>query len=332
MKVTFYFRRKTGFFSIEQLFRGLQDYFGNEIQPANCELPSSSIKPFNLIKNGLFARKHQADINHITGDIHYIAFFLRKARTILTIHDIESILKGRKIFAYLKKMIWLKIPVRYCKVITTVSMATRRELLKYVSVNPDKIRVIYNYIDPAFTVDSSDFNLNEPVILQVGTTVNKNLPNLMAALTGLNCKLIILGKLSEEQVQMLDKYKITYENYFNLDKQKVLELYRQSDLITLISFYEGFGLPIIEAQATGRPVITANCSSMPEVAGNGALFVDPYNVAEIKLAVQRIINDPVLRQQLISDGFQNIKRFQPEFIASQYVDLYKEVYNLNYSV
>ncbi len=330
MKVSFYFRKNKQFFSIEQLFLGLQPYFLSAIQYSNYELPFSSIKFLSLLKNGIYAGKHQSEINHITGDIHYIAPFLRKCRTILTIHDIESILKGKKIIACIKNIIWLKIPVRSSVFITTVSQATRMELLKHVSVNPNKIRVIHNYIDPVFKPCPKVFNAECPVILQVGTTVNKNLPNLVEALSGINCRLIILGRLTKNDTDLLIKCRIDFENFFNLEKEKVLDLYNRADLVSLISFYEGFGLPIIEAQATGRPVITSNCSSMPEIAGKGALLVSPENVGEIKETIQRIINEPGLRQSLISEGFENIKRFQPEFIASQYLNLYKEVYQANH--
>ena len=91
--------------------------------------------------------------------------------------------------------------------------------------------------------------------------------------------------------------------------------------------YEGFGLPILEAQATGRPVITSNEASMPEVAGDAAILVNPYEVVEIKEAVEKIISDKKLREDLIKKGIENIKRFTPEKIAENYASLYRKTFN-----
>jgi glycosyltransferase involved in cell wall biosynthesis len=92
------------------------------------------------------------------------------------------------------------------------------------------------------------------------------------------------------------------------------------------STYEGFGLPIIEANAVGRPVVTSHLWSMPEVAGKSALLVDPYDVASIRDGVLSIIEDAHLRSVLIKNGLENIKRFRLSLIAEQYSALYQEVY------
>ena len=94
-------------------------------------------------------------------------------------------------------------------------------------------------------------------------------------------------------------------------------------MISFCSLLEGFGLPILEAQATGRPVITSNLSSMPEVAGNGALLVDPYDVNAIRKGILRIIQDGALRENLIVKGLENVKRFSPQKVADAYVELYR---------
>ena len=91
------------------------------------------------------------------------------------------------------------------------------------------------------------------------------------------------------------------------------------------STYEGFGLPILEAQATGRPVVTSNLGSMPEAAGDGALMVDPFSVEAIRAAVTSIMARSDLRSSLIERGLANVRRFQPREIAQQYARIYERV-------
>ena len=105
----------------------------------------------------------------------------------------------------------------------------------------------------------------------------------------------------------------------------MIEHYKNADIISFISTYEGFGLPILEAQSIGRPVITSNISSMPEVAGDGALFADPYDVASIRKGILNLINNETLREDLILKGLNNILRFQPKLIAEQYAELYRNI-------
>jgi glycosyltransferase involved in cell wall biosynthesis len=96
-------------------------------------------------------------------------------------------------------------------------------------------------------------------------------------------------------------------------------------MVLFASTYEGFGLPIIEAQATGRPVVTSRVTAMPEVAGDGACLVDPYDVASIRSGVLRVLGDRGYRDSLVHRGFENVRRFEPGRIAAQYARLYEEV-------
>jgi glycosyltransferase involved in cell wall biosynthesis len=91
------------------------------------------------------------------------------------------------------------------------------------------------------------------------------------------------------------------------------------------SLYEGFGLPILEAQAMGRPVITSNFGAMKEAAGEGALLVDPYSVDEIRAAILRIKNEPALREDLIAKGLRNAAKFSATAVANSYAQIYKQL-------
>jgi glycosyltransferase involved in cell wall biosynthesis len=138
--------------------------------------------------------------------------------------------------------------------------------------------------------------------------------------------LTIIGKLNESQVRELELSGIDYENKTNLSASQIITEYENCDIVGFASLYEGFGMPIIEAQRVGRPVVTSNCSSMPEVAGNGACLVDPLDVSSIRAGIQRVIEDQAFRESLVTNGFKNARRFEPDVIARQYLELYRSVF------
>ena len=135
----------------------------------------------------------------------------------------------------------------------------------------------------------------------------------------------IVGELRYEQLSHLREFDIEYSSVFNISDEQILKEYQQADMLVFASTYEGFGLPILEAQATGRPVVTSNIMSMTEVAGNGACLVNPYDVASIREGIFKVINDSYYRYELVHYGFENVKKFHPEKIAAQYVKLYKQM-------
>jgi glycosyltransferase involved in cell wall biosynthesis len=106
---------------------------------------------------------------------------------------------------------------------------------------------------------------------------------------------------------------------------ELVEAYRRCDMVVFASLYEGFGLPILEAQAMGRPVITSNFGAMREAAGEGALLVDPYSVEAIREAVLRIKREPALREDLIAKGVRNAAKFSADAVALKYAQIYKNL-------
>lgn len=326
MKVTLFFRKpQPGFFSIEAVFDAVAEKFPGKLNIKKHFAPFTSSGIKKLYINGIEAKNNQGDVNHITGDIHYVALFLNKDKTILTIHDLVNlnIPSGPKKIIF--KLLWYTLPAKRVRYITVISECTKKELLQKINVNPEIIKVIPDCVSSDFSFTPHSFNQDCPHILHIGTKANKNLANLIQALQGINCKLLILGKLKEEQKKMLHEHKVNYQNSFNISRQELVQLYQKSDIVSFISTYEGFGMPIVEAQAIGRPVITSNISSMPEVAGDSALLVDPYDVRDIRKGILKIINDESLRQSLIVKGQENIKRFLPERIAEMYQELYTSI-------
>ncbi len=326
MSLTYFFRKqKPGFFSIETLFNTIAAHLNTSLDINIYRLNHESKSVLSIIRNIFYARKHQSQINHITGDVHYIALGLRKRKTVLTIHDLVPLRQNNGLKKWGIKMLWYTLPCHKAQYITVISKATKSELLSRVKVNEEKIRVIPNCLTGNYTYHPKSFNKHEPVILQIGTKKNKNLDRIARALQGISCKLHILGKLTARQIVLLEKMNILYNNDVHSSQEEVINLYRNCDLLLYASTYEGFGLPIIEAQATGRPVITSNISAMPETAGEGAILVDPYHVDEIKQAVISLIENDNLREEIIHKGLKNVQKFSVRNIAGMYLDLYKEM-------
>lgn len=327
IQVTFLHRRprSVGNYSIEFIFedvrRRLKDKIESKIVCSKYE--SKGLLP--RLYNSIEAFFNQSQVNHVTGDINYVGIFLQKNRTIHTIHDCVHLKSSTGIKHQILKLFWLTLPVKKAVYVTAVSESTKKEILKFINYPSEKIKVINVAISQLFHRYDKSFNDIEPRILQIGTAPNKNIPRLIEALKGISCKLVLIGKHSAEYEQMLKDSLIAYEYKWGLSDDDIVEEYRQADIVTLASTYEGFGMPILEAQSVGKPVITSDLFSMPEVAGDAAYLVNPYDVNSIRKGFETIINDYEFRQALISKGFENVKRFDAKIIANQYYELYKEV-------
>ena len=109
----------------------------------------------------------------------------------------------------------------------------------------------------------------------MGTAPNKNIERLATALSGIDCHLDCVGKLLDSQRAALIRARVPFTEHVGLSDHEVLSRYAECHVVSFASTMEGFGMPILEANAVGRPVVTSNRSSMPEVAGNAACLVDP---------------------------------------------------------
>ncbi|MCY2687946.1 glycosyltransferase family 4 protein [Salinimicrobium sp. TH3] len=332
LRVNYFQRRpRKGFnFSLEFIYDDLRRRLQKSIEPtvfiSSCYNNGYLSKIFNILEAGL---KQGNDINHITGELHFLNILMNRKKVVLTILDCGMIKRKKGLEKIIVNWFYLSLPISRARIITAISEETKKEILHYSKCDSDKIKVIPVPVSSIFQPFAKDFNQIKPVILQVGTTPNKNLLRLIQALEGLECHLSIVGKLSVEQLEALDTYKIEFSNEFNITDERLLEKYQECDLLSFISTFEGFGMPIVEAQMVERPVITANTSSMPEVAGRGAYLVDPFNVMEIRSGIREIIQNKELRSDLIELGKVNRKRFDGDLIAKMYLEVYKECMGKN---
>ena len=327
MNVRLFQRRPVpGHFSMEAIFEELCAHFPDDISATRVTGRFTSQGIFRRLYAIAEAFSQRQEVNHITGDVHFLTLGLPRKTTILTIHDCVPLRNHPKGLRHaLLKLFWFTLPARRAALITVVSEATKRELLTHVTVDPGKIRVIPACISGGFTPSPKEFNPGCPRILHIGTSPNKNLPGLCEALRGMRCILDVIGRLDSRQLEALATNDIDYENASGLSDNEMVERYKQCDLVAFASTYEGFGMPILEANTVERPIVAGNVCSMPEVADGAACLVDPNDVDSIRAGIERVVNDAVYRERLIANGRSNRTRFQPKAIAEQYAELYREI-------
>lgn len=321
--VNFFCRRASSqYFSIERVFQQIQFGLSPRFEATTVFCPFDSIGIFRRTANVLNVLPKQGDINHVTGDTHYLAIALNSSRTILTIHDCIMMHRLNGMAKGIYRFFWLWLPIKKASVVTVVSQAIADELIRYVPGCSHKIQVISNPLSSEFRYVRKSFSKLAPRVLFVGTSENKNLERAVRSLHGLRCVLVIVGSLSDHQLELLNSMGLCWEHFEGLDCQQILEQYILADLLLFPTLYEGFGLPIIEAQAVGRPVVTSLLEPMIDVSGGASSFVDPMSIESIRSGVLRIIEDDDFRTELIEKGLQNVKRFASEIIVREYEDLY----------
>jgi len=239
--------------------------------------------------------------------------------SVVTIHGLEYEYYPKMYpWRHLNYLRWsTKYALKKARRIIAVSENTKKDLVELYGGQPEKISVVYHGASPP-QLEPVSQEIKTPYIIFIGRLeAKKNILGLLKAFNLLKKKyktphkLILVGPRGygcrNLTSQLINQKDIIEKGYVS-DKEK-WSLLQGAEMFVLPSFYEGFGLPILEAQAAGCPVITSNVSSLPEVAGQAAILVDPNNVEQISQAMYKIINDEKLRKDLIFKGYANVKRF-----------------------
>lgn len=314
-----------GEISIEKLFSTIRGQLTKENVGCIVQKNPYSFSVSGILKALFFFHRNQKKINHITGDIHWAVLALKRNNTVLTIHDIGGILDYGGLKKKLYYIWWLYLPLKKAKYITAISQKTKDDIVGILPWAESKIRVIPNCFTITEIFSAEKKFTQKPEILIVGTRSNKNIERVILALQGISCQLTIVGDLSVKHLQLLEDCGIHYANFSRISDDELLALYRKAHIVPFVSTFEGFGLPILEAQSQNCIVLTSNIEPMLDVAGEGAFFVDPYQVESIQNGFYEIISNINLRQTLLQAGLQNLKRFEVKTITQRYIQLYEEV-------
>lgn len=277
-------------------------------------------------------------------------------KSVVTIHDLKYI-KYPHFLRDLSKLKskYLKYVIRKsCQKATRViadSESTKKDIINLFRIPEKKIKVIYLATDFrtfSFANKRSNkeilkqYSIKKPYFLYIGVKrPHKNLEGLIESFVEFkqkydkwDTKLVIAGKKYSNYKDYLIKAKqlnIDNEIFFLgfVPDENLKALYSEAEIFLLVSFYEGFGMPILEAMECGTSVITSNISSMSEVAGDAALLIDPYNPQEIAEKMNNIVSNKDLRRKLIEKGFKRVKEFSWKKTARRTLGVYEEIYTEN---
>jgi glycosyltransferase involved in cell wall biosynthesis len=292
---------------------------------------------------------------------YFEPFFLalpiyKKYKTVVTVHDLTPIvfpnLFPRGFKGQLKWQMQ-RYALRKANAIITDSKNSKADILKYVGVKEDKVHVVYLAAGEAFKVLEDGkwkqeirkkYKLPEKFVLYVGdVTPNKNLPRLITAIQTANIPLVLVGKAFASEYDKTNPWnkdlvrvhqQIEEIKSRNVELITVLGFVSQEDLISLYniatisilpSFYEGFGLPVLEAQACGAPVITTKEGSLAEVGGSSVYYVDAYNYVKMAKGIKEVFESEKIRENLKELGFKNVQKFSWRKTVEETVKVYKSV-------
>jgi glycosyltransferase involved in cell wall biosynthesis len=280
---------------------------------------------------------------------HYVLPPLVRCRSVVTIHDVIHLmfpqyLPNRVAFAYAK---WsITQAAHHATRIMTVSESSKRDILRFVDTEPGKIDVIYNAYDERFAIEPREedvvrvrerYQLADEFVLYAGNVKpHKNLERLIDAFAivrkrGLDhLKLVLIGdEISKYTALRRAVHQHQLHNYVRflgyLPEETLAVMYRLAGVFVFPSLYEGFGLPPLEAMASGTPVVTSNVSSLPEVAGDAAVLVDPYDPQAIADGIYRVLTDETLRREMVHKGIARAGQFSWEQSVRRVRAIYGEV-------
>ena len=289
--------------------------------------------------------QHKIDLFHgLSNEIPFglDAYPLKK---VVTIHDL--IFKHYpKQYPYTDRLIYdykTKYACQHSDVVIAISESTKKDLVEFYEVPEEKIKVVYQSCAEHFFQDKSDvliekinkkYKLPTEYMLYVGSiTERKNLLSILQAMTLLpkemELPLVIVGggkAYREKVVQFIKKQGFEkFVHFIRPENEDLPFIYQKASLFVYPSTYEGFGIPIIEALFSETPVITSNCSSMPEAAGPHSILVDPKEPDDLAFAIDKVLTDNALRQKMIEKGYAYAQQFRGEPLTEQLVEVYESL-------
>jgi glycosyltransferase involved in cell wall biosynthesis len=294
----------------------------------------------------ILAAREKLDLLHVT----YVTPPYCPCPTVVTVHDIAFKLYPEFFPARVRLILSMLVPpsMRRAARVITVSESAKRDIIAHYGIPESKIAVTHEAAAAHYCVTDDRgrveevkqrYGIERDFILIVGNLQpRKNTKRLIQAYARLPAtlrkryRLVVVGQalwLHSDVYRAIAEHdlhdSVTFTGYVS-DADLVL-LYNAASLFVYPSIYEGFGLPVLEAMACGTPVITSNCSSLPEVAGQAAILVDPTDIDEIARAMASVVTDPTLARSLSTIGRERASTFSWQQTARQTAKVYAEVLN-----
>ena len=265
-------------------------------------------------------------------------FIPKSKKLVLTIHDLAFLTYPKSFSKSFQIYYSLLIPynIKRADQIITISEASKKEIIDIFPQVKDKINIVVLGIDKKYGI-VKDLKKKKQILYVGSINERKNLIGAIESFERLpkelDYSLVIVGNffdifsLSKKMKEVLFRAKKNNKIIFKqgLDDNALIVEYNVSRILIFPSFYEGFGLPPLEAMACGTPVITSNLSSMPEVCGDAALYVDPYNIEDITSKMEILINDKNLQKELVSKGLDKVRNFTWRKSALEHIKIFKEL-------
>lgn len=325
--------------------------FTNDIlalKDLKCEIKvvQSSRIPFWEDQMKLCQAVREANVDLFISPYCKLPLFLG-TKGIVTIHDL-TILKNKMepYWFRLYDLVFSKIYAKRADIIFTTSEYSKNDIVHYINVDGDKVKVVYNIIPDLFIPDNrlnhQKYGLSKDYILYVGNFLpHKNLKTLIKAYAVLTHSirvkhpLVIVGKtkgkisrkdqgvLALELIELSKELGIKDNIHFvgSVEDNDLPSIYTNAKIFVLPSFFEGFGLPIIEAMACGCPVIASNAASIPEISGEAAILFNPDDYNEIAQKIELVLSNDEVRNRLIMNGLRRANYFRYENIKDVIVKL-----------
>jgi glycosyltransferase involved in cell wall biosynthesis len=284
-------------------------------------------------------RRHGIDLLHSLG---YTSPVFLACPSVVTVPDLNFRAFGNLMPLPRRLMLNLavKLAVLRTDKVVTISEFSRQEILRAYRVAPEKVVVTLLAVEPESNPASGVGTvlkwMRESYCVAFSSTYpNKNLPRLLEAFSDakrlhrIAQRLVLIGHpyssrdWSPRVRDLVERTDVIWAGY--LERHQVFGALKQADFLVFPSFYEGFGLPVLEAMAAGLPIVCSKAASLPEVAGNAAVYFDPFSVEDIAEKIVAVANDASLRNELRARGFENLKRFSWEKTAAETVAIYDEL-------
>lgn len=327
--ITFFVRSSagSGYQSLEKHTRGVVGAIRLKNRPVRLlTLPYPPGGILNKVLNVLWVRRNRGALNFIMGDVTYASLLLPSDTFVTLFADASPLSRLNFLNRIIYRVFWLRLP--RCRSFSNIyiSSKTLREISMHLNGHCDyhqkdaiipcgtSTPVIPEY--PYTAAETADLRF-----LMVGAAANKNVVRVLRALSGLGGELHIVGRVEKGVQELARGLGVRLVTWSNVTDAQLEDLYRASSMLIFPSLYEGFGMPIIEAQAHRLPVITSVIEPMATVCGNGGILVNPYSVKRIREAVCTLLNDKEKRDFVVAEGVTNYKRYEWGRIARQYENI-----------